>query len=58
MIIHQPEKISNVNEIVEDCTLVMTVTVENNNKPLYYHCRKPDESEYNKDSDGNVLNMD
>lgn len=55
MMVREPETISNVKQIVDNCSLVITVTGNNENVPGYYLCERIDGTEYRKDYSGNVI---
>ncbi|RKS87439.1 uncharacterized protein DUF4225 [Orbus hercynius] len=54
MVISEPEKISNVKDILDDCSLVVTITGNNENTPGYYLCERSDGSQYKRDYSGNI----
>lgn len=55
MIVSEPETITNVGEIVDNCSLVITITGKTGDEPpTYYHCERADGSKYTKDNDGNI----
>ena len=58
MTVKEPETITNVGQIVDDCHLVITVTGTGEDVPAYYHCKASDNSEYRKDLDGNIIKVD
>ena len=58
MVVKEPETITNVGQIVDDCHLVITVTGTDEDVPAYYHCKASDNSEYRKDLDGNIIKVD
>ena len=58
MTIKEPETITNVGQIVDDCYLVITVTGTNEDTPAYYRCYASDNTEYRKDLEGNIIMVD
>ena len=58
MVVKEPETITNVGQIVDDCHLVITVTGTDEDVPAYYRCKASDNSEYRKDLDGNIIKVD
>ena len=58
MVVKEPETITNVGQIVDDCHLVITVTGTDEDIPAYYRCKASDNSEYRKDLDGNIIKVD
>ena len=58
MTVKEPETITNVGQIVDDCYLVITVTGTNEDTPAYYRCYASDNTEYRKDLDGNIIKVD
>ena len=58
MTVKEPETITNVGQIVDDCHLVITVTGTDEDVPAYYRCKASDNSEYRKDLDGNIIKVD
>ena len=55
MTVQEPETITNVKQIVDDCHLVITITGDNEDVPAYYVCRRNDNTEYRKDFEGNII---
>ena len=55
MTVQEPEKITNVKQIVDDCHLVITITGDNEDIPAYYVCKRNDNTEYRKDFEGNII---
>ena len=55
MTVKEPETITNVKQIVDDCHLVITITGDNEDVPAYYVCRRNDNTEYRKDFEGNII---
>jgi uncharacterized Zn-binding protein involved in type VI secretion len=53
MVVKEPETIINVGQIVENCSLI--ITIGNDNAPDYYSCESSDGSTYRKDRDGNII---
>ena len=58
MTVKEPETITNVGQIVDDCHLVITVTGTDEDVPAYYRCKTSDNTEYRKDLDGNIIKVD
>ena len=58
MTVKEPETITNVGQIVDDCHLVITVTGTDEDLPAYYRCKTSDNTEYRKDLDGNIIKVD
>ena len=58
MTVKEPETITNVGQIVDDCYLVITVTGTNEDTPAYYRCYASDNTEYRKDLEGNIIMVD
>ena len=58
MTVKEPETITNVGQIVDDCYLVITVTGTNEDTPAYYRCYASDNTEYRKDLEGNIIKVD
>ena len=58
MVVKEPETITNVGQIVDDCHLVITITGTDEDVPAYYHCKASDNTEYRKDLDGNIIKVD
>lgn len=58
MVVKEPETITNVGQIVDDCHLVITITGTDEDVPAYYRCKASDNSEYRKDLDGNIIKVD
>ncbi|WP_392563231.1 PAAR domain-containing protein (plasmid) [Orbus sturtevantii] len=58
MVVSEPEKISNLKEIIENCSLVITITGDYDDVPAYYSCERIDGSKYKEDLSGNVLDGD
>lgn len=58
MTVKEPETITNVGQIVDDCYLVITVTGINEDTPAYYRCYASDNTEYRKDLEGNIIKVD
>ncbi|WP_267370805.1 DUF4225 domain-containing protein [Gilliamella sp. B2838] len=55
MVVSESEKISNVKDIIDDCSLVVTITGDNDDTtPGYYLCERVDGSKYKKDYSGNI----
>ena len=55
MTVREPEKITNVKQIVDDCHLVITITGTDEDVPGYYVCKRNDNTEYRKDFEGNII---
>jgi len=55
MTVREPEKITNVKQIIDDCHLVITITGDNEDVPAYYVCKRSDNTEYRKDFEGNII---
>ncbi|AJA44825.1 putative Zn-binding protein involved in type VI secretion [Frischella perrara] len=55
MTVREPEKITNVKQIVDDCHLVITITGDDEDVPGYYVCKRNDNTEYRKDFEGNII---
>ena len=55
MTVKEPEKITNVKQIVDDCHLVITITGDDEDVPAYYLCKRNDNTEYRKDFEGNII---
>ncbi|WP_255307298.1 MULTISPECIES: DUF4225 domain-containing protein [unclassified Gilliamella] len=53
MVVKEPETIINVRQIVENCSLI--ITIGNDDAPDYYSCESSDGSTYRKDRDGNII---
>ena len=58
MTVKEPETITNVGQIVDDCHLVITVTGTDEDVPAYYRCKTSDNTEYRKDLDDNIIGID
>ena len=58
MTVKEPETITNVGQIVDDCHLVITITGTDEDVPAYYHCKASDNTEYRKDLDDNIIGID
>ena len=58
MTVKEPETITNVGQIVDDCYLVITVTGTDEDTPAYYRCYASDNTEYRKDLEGNIIKVD
>ena len=58
MTVKEPETITNVGQIVDDCHLVITVTSTDEDVPAYYRCKASDNTEYRKDLDNNIIGID
>ena len=58
MTVKEPETITNVGQIVDDCHLVITVTGTDEDVPAYYRCKASDNTEYRKDLEGNIIKVD
>jgi len=58
MTVKEPETITNVGQIVDDCHLVITVTGTDEDVPAYYRCKTSDNTEYRKDLEGNIIGID
>ena len=58
MTVKEPETITNVGQIVDDCHLVITVTGTDEDVPAYYRCKTSDNTEYRKDLEGNIIKVD
>ena len=58
MTVKEPETITNVGQIVDDCHLVITVTGTDEDVPAYYRCKTSDNTEYRKDLDNNIIGID
>ena len=58
MTVKEPETITNVGQIVDDCHLVITVTGTDEDVPAYYRCKASDNTEYKKDLDNNIIGID
>ncbi len=58
MTVKEPETITNVGQIVDDCHLVITITGTDEDVPAYYRCKTSDNTEYRKDLDGNIIKVD
>ncbi|WP_276895239.1 DUF4225 domain-containing protein [Frischella perrara] len=55
MTVREPETITNVKQIVDDCHLVITITGDDEDVPAYYLCKRNNNTEYRKDFDGNII---
>ena len=55
MTVREPEKITNVKQIVDECHLVITITGDDEDVPAYYVCKRNDNTEYRKDFEGNII---
>lgn len=53
MVVKEPETIINTGQIVENCSLI--ITIGNDDAPDYYSCESSDGSTYRKDRDGNII---
>jgi hypothetical protein len=53
MVVKEPETIINAGQIVENCSLI--ITIGNDDAPDYYSCESSDGSTYRKDRDGNII---
>lgn len=58
MTVKEPETITNVGQIVDDCHLVITITGTDEDVPAYYRCYASDNTEYRKDLDNNIIGID
>jgi len=54
MVVSEPEQITNVKDIIDDCTFVITITGNGDDTPGYYLCKRNDDSKYRKDYLGNI----
>jgi len=48
MVVSNPEGITNVGEIVENCTLYVKITGPDDNEPIYYSCTNAQGEQYKK----------
>ena len=55
MTVKEPETITNVKQIIDDCHLVITITGTDEDAPAYYLCKRNDNMEYRKDFEGNII---
>lgn len=54
MIVSEPETITNVEQIVDNCSLVITIKGDGEDVPGYYLCERSDGKKYRQDYPGNI----